>query len=392
MWALFNILGADGHFLPMVPLARALQEGGHEVTFLTGAAYCPTVERRGFAAIAVGGSALVGGEERRAAVQALRGDERLRFQYAGKAGMLTAAVPHARAIVDVCDRRMPDVLVRETTAFGAWMAGELLDLPVASFDFNPRPAGQFASVLGDHFQAVRAEMGLAPDEQLASLDRWLTILGGPPGWFPSEVFRPTTHLFQPPEDLSADDRLPAWFDTLPQRANVYVTFGTAGNRTPGLFEMVFEAVADLDANVIVTVGRTIDPAGYGPLPDHVHVEQFISQGALLPNCDAVIAHGGYGSLMGTLRHGLPVVTVPLQAADNHTNATRVEQLGAGIAVTEDERSVDKIRDAVVAILNEPRFRAASRKVGAEMAELPPFVDSVRLIERLATDRQPVLAR
>lgn len=32
---MLNCAGADGHFLPLLTLARALQEAGHEVAFVT---------------------------------------------------------------------------------------------------------------------------------------------------------------------------------------------------------------------------------------------------------------------------------------------------------------------------------------------------------------------
>jgi UDP:flavonoid glycosyltransferase YjiC (YdhE family) len=94
--------------------------------------------------------------------------------------------------------------------------------------------------------------------------------------------------------------------------------------------------------------------------------------------------------MGALRHGIPIVAIPLPVPDNRLNAARVAQLGAGIAVDEDERSPDTIRDALRSVLQEPRYRDAARKVAAEMADLPPFTDAVVLIERLARQRQPIL--
>ena len=390
MWFVFNILGADGHFFPLVPLARELEEAGHEVTFVTGPGYCERVERRGFTVVAVDerGVASADAGERRTAMRGLRGDERVRFAYRN---ILDRSVAHARGLVDLCRGRHPDVIIRETTALGGWLAAEVLDVPGASFEFSPTRPARRAAVMGDLLQAARAEMGLAPDETLASLDRWLTILGGPPGWFPPEVFGPTTHLFQPPEDPPTDGALPDWFAAMPDRPTVYVTLGGALNQTPGVFEMVFEAVADLNANVIATVGRTVDPAGFSPQPDHVHVEQFIPQSLLLPECDALIAHGGYGSLMGALRHGLPVVAIPLAVPDNPINAARVEKLGVGIAIKEDSRSATSILQAARAVLEEPAYGATARDLAAKMAELPPFTHSARLLEQLARHRQPILA-
>ena len=135
------------------------------------------------------------------------------------------------------------------------MAGELLDRPVAAFDSSPSPPDARLAAVGDLFQSARAELGLGPDDNLATFDRWLTLVGGPPGWFPANTFRPTTHLVQPPEDPVDGEELPDWFETLPDRPTVYVTFGTVFNTTPGIFELAFEAVQELDANVIVTVGE-----------------------------------------------------------------------------------------------------------------------------------------
>ena len=153
--------------------------------------------------------------------------------------------------------------------------------------------------------------------------------------------------------------------------------------------MVLAAVADLEANVIITVGRSMDPATLGATPAHVHVERFIPQGLVIDRCAAVIAHGGYGSLMGALRRGVPMVTIPLAAGDNALNAARVSQLGAGIAIPEKERSTERIAAAARAVLREPCYRDAARLVAEEIAKLPPFTDAVPLIERLARDRQPI---
>lgn len=64
---------------------------------------------------------------------------------------------------------------------------------------------------------------------------------------------------------------------------------------------------ELPANVVVTIGACVAPTEIGPLPDHIRVEQFISQELLLPECDLVVSHGGSGSLMGAFARGLPSV-------------------------------------------------------------------------------------
>jgi UDP:flavonoid glycosyltransferase YjiC (YdhE family) len=94
--------------------------------------------------------------------------------------------------------------------------------------------------------------------------------------------------------------------------------------------------------------------------------------------------------MGALRHGVPLVILPLAAADNAANAARVAALGAGIVVDESARSASVIRDAIRAVLEEPRYRAAALDVAQSIRSLPPIESAAGLIEQLARDRQPVL--
>jgi hypothetical protein len=48
MRVLFTCLAAIGHFHPLVPVARALADAGHEVAFATHASLVPLIERAGF--------------------------------------------------------------------------------------------------------------------------------------------------------------------------------------------------------------------------------------------------------------------------------------------------------------------------------------------------------
>jgi UDP:flavonoid glycosyltransferase YjiC (YdhE family) len=116
----------------------------------------------------------------------------------------------------------------------------------------------------------------------------------------------------------------------------------------------------------------------------VRLTRHVAQAALLPRCDAVVAHGGYGSLLGALAHGRPVVSVPLAAPDNVRNAVRLEGRGAGIAVPEHERSPERVREAVRTILTDPSYRTAAGVLAAEIAALPDPIATAALIEQHRT--------
>lgn len=54
MRVLFTCVAATGHLHPLVPIARALADAGHDMAFATHAAIGPLVERAGFRHLAAG--------------------------------------------------------------------------------------------------------------------------------------------------------------------------------------------------------------------------------------------------------------------------------------------------------------------------------------------------
>ena len=166
-----------------------------------------------------------------------------------------------------------------------------------------------------------------------------------------------------------------------QRPLVYVTFGTVFN-TPELFQLVFDAVADLDVRVIATIGMNNNAADM-TIPANVRTVPFLSQGLVLEHADVVVAHGGYGSLTGALKRGLPVLSLPLAPPDNRFNAAQLVKLGAGLAVGQDERTPDEIRRSLRRLLDHQEYRDRAGEIAAEIASLPPVDHAAELIEQLA---------
>jgi MGT family glycosyltransferase len=143
------------------------------------------------------------------------------------------------------------------------------------------------------------------------------------------------------------------------------------------YHQALEAVADLPVRVLLTVGRELNPDSLGRAPRNVHIERWVPQQDVLGHADAVVCHGGSGSMLGALSAGLPTVVVPL-FADQPQNARRVAEVGAGVAVTPDAGS---IRAAVLHVLEEPSYRAAAQALAEEMRAQPAVDDAVPLFER-----------
>jgi MGT family glycosyltransferase len=176
--------------------------------------------------------------------------------------------------------------------------------------------------------------------------------------------------------------------SLPDRPTVHATLGTTFNRSPGTFQAIITAFSTEEVNLIMTVGRSVDPAQFQPLPNHIKIERYIPQTLLLPYCKALIFHGGYNSLHSALWHGLPMVLIPMGAGDQYPTALRCAEVGAGVLVEGNPPEPEAIRAATEAVLGQPAYRARARQLQRKMKELPPLSEAVKRLEVLARDREP----
>ncbi len=222
--------------------------------------------------------------------------------------------------------------------------------------------------------------GLEP-HPLAGMFRYLYVDPCPPALQNPEIA--DVAAVQPMRPAAGETQVTersAWLEDLPHRPSVYVTLGTIWNTDLDVFRLVIEALHDR-VNVIVTVGRQNDPATLGPQPRGVIIRSYIPQHEVLPWCDAVVAHGGSGTVLGALAHGVPLLVVP-QGADQWSNAEQIVTAGAGRRLLRDELSAEAVRDCVMALLSEPSYRKAASKIKEEIRAMPSATDAMVGLEAL----------
>lgn len=221
--------------------------------------------------------------------------------------------------------------------------------------------------------------------------RYLVLAALPPRYRdPVHPLPATAHHLRPPRPAAAGT--PPWTVARPGAPTVYFTLGTVFNTESGaLLEHAVSALGALPVNLVVTVGHAIDPAALGPQPPHVHVARHIPQAEILPHCDGVVSHGGSGSVIGAIAHGLALVVMPL-GADQPWNADRCVALGLGEALDAVQATPADLQGAVIRVLGEPRYRRNAEQLRAELETLPGVSAAVGLLERLASERQPITPR
>ena len=399
---LFTTTAGYGHFHPLVPLARALQQAGHAVAFAASPSGCPKIEAAGFTCFPVSGDLQTDPEYQqvRAQLQTMpMGLKNELFRYPRLFCGIPARV-RTPSLVEIARTWQADMLIREAGEYCAVIAAEHLGLPYATVAFAAALQGMafFEREAAAHLDPVRRQWGLAPDPALTALYRYLYLAYSPPTFSLQDVGAPggagaipaTTHFIRPDIfDQAGPESLPAWVAGLPAQPTIYVTLGTEVNKEPefypGVLQTIIAGLRDAPVNVVVTLGRDKDPADFGPQPANVHIERYIPQSLLLPRCDLMVMHGGSNSILAALDAGLPLVVVPL-IADQFFNAQARKSLGLGQVVPWEQLTPATIRTAADEVLTNPLYRQTARRLQAEMHALPGQEHAVALVETVLAAR------
>jgi UDP:flavonoid glycosyltransferase YjiC (YdhE family) len=380
----------SGHWHPLVPFAEALRAAGHEVAFASTPVACAAISALGFPCFPAGADETPEDAQARRERQATHPGTDLSAASAN----LFAGVWAERRLPDllaICAAWQPTILIGENLEFAGCIAAERQGLPHAAVQITAwRP--WFHPRLVAPLNRLRRSVGLPPDPDLTMLYRYLLLSPVPTSYQdPSAPLPPTAYAVRHVAfDRSGEESLPAWVGELADRPVVYATMGTAFNRVGSILETIVAGLRDEPITLIVTTGRDQDPVAFGLQPPHVHLERYVPQSLLFPRCDLVITHGGTGTVMTALSHGLPLVIVPV-FSDQPDNARRCERLGVAKVIAPGDRTPEAFRDAVRAMLQDPSYRRNAEGLREEMAQLPGPEQVVGWLERLAAEKQPLLA-
>ena len=361
MRVLLSTTSGNGHFRPLLPLARALEAAGHEVACAAPAEAAAMVEGAGLRHLPFDG--VPGDHPDRVAVMSalptLPPHEAEHLMGKEVFGRLNTsfALPGARAALASFS---PDLVVHEGAELAVRLAAE--DRPVVTV--NP-------------CLSIRAYVESAA-EGVADLHPGLAaeMLDGPwVSWFPQ--------VFDLPDSPASVRRLrdPALGG---QRAPelVYVTLGSEAHSLPFLGMVLRPLVAGALQSglpVLVATGGEIDPGQLAGLEGDLTVERWVDQDAVLACAAVVVHHGGAGTTRGALAAGVPQVVVPL-FADQPYNAGQVVAVDAGVRLAPGPQLEQDAADAVRALVADPPAGVAA--MAGAVAALPTADEAVPWLESL----------
>jgi UDP:flavonoid glycosyltransferase YjiC (YdhE family) len=376
---LFSTTGHSGHLLPLAPLAKACEQAGHDVAVAIHATRTGAAERAGLQAIPIPiapDSAWAPLMSELPRLQQGAADARIIPEGFARIGA-GSALP---GMIDAVEAWRPDVVVHECYEFAGPIAAELRGIPSVRVALGLASTEDWVTRLAAPAVAeMRRAHGLPPD---AAPEPLLSMV--PPGLDDGSAVRFRNGVARPAGPL------PDWWENAGDPL-VYLTFGSVTGSLPffpALYQRVLEALAALPVRVLLTLGRDADPVALGPLPPNAHAEAWVAQDDVLAHAAVVVGHGGYGTTLGALAHGVPMVSLPLFAGDQWRTARRVAEVGAGVLLEDGERRVfdppgpgviARLPGALREVLADPAFGRAAQLLGEEMERLPPAADAVAVL-------------
>ncbi|ASR37717.1 hypothetical protein BAY61_24975 [Prauserella marina] len=337
-----------GHAFPMVPLARAMRDSGHDVLFATGGAAL-SVADAGLTTADVGARVRLG---RAGLGVALRHPLLARVEAAGAADLgfvsrLFGSVNTSMLadVLAVADRWKPDLIVHEPLAASAAIAADRYGIPAVVHDTSLFDGAALT-------EATARRMGskvAAPSTVLRTAPR--SVLATEGGW-------PLRYV-----PYSGSGPVPGWLTT-PGPPRVLVSRSTVQGPGGGaLMAAVAAAASEVPAEFVLV--RPPKALARKPMPGNVRFVDWIPIPTVLGSCAAIVHHGGAGTLLTALAAGVPQLVEP-GAGDRARHARLISARGAGLAAKSAEVTPGLLGELVA----DEAIASAAAEVRAEIAAMP----------------------
>lgn len=408
-----NTSGSHGDVNPFIGIARVLADRGHEIVFFTHPYYSRDLAAAGLEHVPVGADV---------DHESVLRDLRLMHPRKGSVLVMKMIADAAPGAIEILRReirsRRPDVFLAHHVCVGSRWVCEEAEVPLAIAILCPL----FWFARGDPVPAPQRQTGRLSELRARALlgvmrsmipwiaDRWINRLRRRVG-LPRErgTFLRDTHggkvnlgMWSPSFRGPAEDDPPAgricgfsWYDGAEADAElepdlesfldddeppIVFTLGSAAVYSPGdFYELAARACAKLGRRGVLLTGPRV---GEPPrLPDSVRAFGFAPYSKLLPLGCATVHHGGLGSTAQALRAGRPMVVVP-HAHDQFNNAVRVAKLGAGRLVHRHRLTVDRLADALRAVLDDPGMSQRCSELGRKLSDEDGALAAADAIEGL----------
>jgi UDP:flavonoid glycosyltransferase YjiC (YdhE family) len=382
-------LGSGGDVFPFLHIGSRLKARGHHVTLLSHCHYRGTAEKAG-----LDFAALDGPEEYVRFVK----DEPLLNTPRGIADFLRRhSLPkfllEYNLIDERCRSRDTVLISRDLFDTAARISAEKLGIKLLHVFFAPSQVATwkirielFIHVLASDIDRLRAQVNLSPVTDWhawlgysnRSIALWPDWFAGPNSTWPAGLIPVGFMTDSEPETAELGDEIRSMISNgaLP----ILITGGTGMYLGAEFYAAAAEACRLLHRQgILVTPHEEQVPKH---LPDSVRRFSYLPFSKLMPHVDAVIHHGGRGTLSCAIAAGVPQLVLAM-GADRPDNAARLQSLGVAEYLPPPSWKPDLVAAALGRLIGSSLVKDRCKKLAGRLLDRDAVTAACDLIEDVA---------
>lgn len=383
-----------GHLNPMTALARKLQSRGHEVVFISFSDAEPIVRAAKLDFVPFGekeypaGSIAKGYE----GLAMLHGEDVVRYSaHEIHPGLCKAALEYLPAKLAETG---VEALVIDTVHFFVELVPMRLGMPFAhvwnvlhhdrtgstpaslfSWPYETTPEAIARNVaglkrIGGYLAPILAvaksyaeKNGLEIDwsSPAATISKLAVVTQTPKEFdFPISNWPPQFHYAGPFHDGEGREPISFPWEKLTGEPIIYASMGTLVNGMEHIFRAILAAAGAVPGKqLVLSVGKNINPADLGPIPPNAIIVRKAPQIELLKKAALCITHAGMNTALESLAQGVPMVAIPI-GFDQPGVAARIAYHRTGEFVEVGDLTVERLSSLVQKVLDNPNYREKAR--------------------------------
>ncbi len=319
----------------------------------------------------------------------------------------------AREVVEITNRSLPilleemrninpDIILYDTIAMWGNVIAHVRQKPsvalFTTFAFNAHVSRHFPSIYlsllikallkkPDGIYAYYRYCKLAKKYSLSpkSLTEFLLSKGTMNIVFTSGYFQPCSESFDNsfhfvgPSLSKRKETIDFWNKLDLKKKTIYISLGSILTDNLNFYKLCINTFANAPYQVILSLGNTFTIKDLPPIPQNIFVKNYIPQLEILQKTDVFITHGGMNSVSEGLYYGVPLVIIP-HTDEMKMNAKRVVELRAGVQLSKDHLTSQKLKNAVALLLQEKRYSQHAAMIQSSFRNAGGYKKACKIVD------------
>lgn len=180
------------------------------------------------------------------------------------------------------------------------------------------------------------------------------------------------------DEADKKQKLPEWYDSWNYDKKIFV-YLSVGALIPDLYmQVILETFKNSSFGVMCGCGFHYSIGSLSSQYENIKFERYFPVASIMNDIQAVIFHGGQDTMLTTLLHGVPSLTIPGNHFEREYNATNLEKLGVSKKLSITSFRPTRLYNEVEKILSQP-YLMKSAEIKKKMKQYNGTKECVRIL-------------